>query len=135
MQDSIGGNNPLGTFTFSGYATESPADQAATNAGSTKQASSGAGFADFLLGLPQQTQIQAGLNKIYLRDNVYGLVCAGRLSRDGNVTLNYGLRYEYFAPLHREEQPAGEPDHNADFTASGLRDAGWDGVNTAQVWR
>ena len=59
------GGNPLGTFVFSNYATLSPADRAAVDAGSTAQPpSSGSGFADFLIGQPQQTKIQAGLNKI-----------------------------------------------------------------------
>ena len=31
--DSIGGNDPLGQFTFTGYATESPADKAAGSVG------------------------------------------------------------------------------------------------------
>ena len=70
--DSIGGNDPLGQFTFTGYATESPADKAVGSAALT-----GSGFADFLLGLPQSTAIQAGLYKIYLRENVYDWYRAG----------------------------------------------------------
>jgi hypothetical protein len=91
--DSIGGNNPLGSFSFTGYATESPTDQTLTT-----QNASGSGFADFLLGLPQSTSIQAGLYKIYLRENVYDWYLTDDYRVSSNWTLNYGLRYEYFGP-------------------------------------
>lgn len=92
--DSIGGNNPLGRFTFTGYATASPSDQAAGTAGQT----SGAAFADFLLGLPQSTAIQAGLYKDYLRENVLDWFVNDDYRIAANLTLNYGLRFEYFGP-------------------------------------
>jgi hypothetical protein len=92
--DSIGGNNPLGKYTFSGYATASPASQVAGTAGQT----SGNGFADFLLGLPESTSIQAGLYKDYLRENVYDGYVTDDWRAKGGLTLNYGLRYEYFGP-------------------------------------
>ena len=93
--DSIGGNNPLGSYTFTGYATASQAAKVTGNAGN---AGSGNGFADFLLGLPQSTGIQAGLYKIYLRENVYDGYLQDDWRASGNLTLNYGLRYEYFGP-------------------------------------
>jgi hypothetical protein len=110
--DSIGGNDPLGQFTFTGYATESPTDKAAGSA-----ATSGSGFADFLLGLPQSTAIQAGLYKIYLRDNVYDWYANDDLRVGANWTLNFGLRYEYFAPYTEKNNRLVNLDHNADFTA------------------
>jgi hypothetical protein len=93
--DSIGGNNPLGSFSLRAMRPSSPTSRRRATGGRPAAAT---GFADFLLGLPQSTAIQAGLYKIYLRENVYRLVCAGRLSRGPSVTLNYGLRYEYFGP-------------------------------------
>ena len=92
--DSVGGNNPLGSYTFSGYATASPASQVAGTAGTT----SGNGFADFLLGLPASTSIQAGLYKDYLRENVYDGYITDDWRARGNLTFNYGMRYEYFGP-------------------------------------
>lgn len=92
--DSIGGNNPLGSFTFTGYATASPADQVEGSAGQT----SGNAFADFLLGLPNSTSLQAGLYKTYLRENVYDGYVLDDWRMKSNFTLNYGLRYEYFGP-------------------------------------
>ena len=90
--DSIGGNNPLGSFIFSGFATESPRDKTATTP------TTGSGFADFLLGLPQSTSLQAGLSKIYLRENVFDWYATDDYRITSSVTLNYGLRYEYFGP-------------------------------------
>jgi hypothetical protein len=112
--DSVGGNNPLGSFSFSGYTTESPADQAGTGSGG--EATTGSGFADFLLGLPTQTSLQAGLNKIYLRENVYDWYVNDDYRVSGNVTLNYGLRYEYFGPYTEKYNRLVNLDHNADFT-------------------
>jgi hypothetical protein len=91
--DQVGGNNPLGSYDFTGYATESPTDQAGTTKNGT-----GSGFADFLLGLPQTTSIQAGLYKDYLRENVYDWYAQDDFRVASNLTLNYGLRYEYFGP-------------------------------------
>jgi trimeric autotransporter adhesin len=114
--DSVGGNDPLGSFSFTGYTTESPADQVATATGSAQQATTGSGFADFLLGLPTQTSLQAGLNKIYLRENVYDWYVNDDYRIAGNVTLNYGLRYEYFGPYVEKFNRLVNLDHNADFT-------------------
>ncbi len=114
--DSIGGNQPLGSFSFSGYATESAADQKATALGTATQATSGSGFADFLMGLPTQTSLQAGLHKIYLRENVYDWYVQDDFRVLANVTLNYGLRYEYFAPYTEKNDRLVNLDHNADFT-------------------
>jgi hypothetical protein len=104
-QDSIGAATPLGTFAFSGFNTEAPCDQHPGQGGcpaagsTTRQASSGAGFADFLLGLPQQSTIQAGLNKIYLRENVIDWYATDDYRLRSGLTLNFGLRWEYFAPF------------------------------------
>lgn len=104
-QDSIGAASPLGTFAFSGFNTEAPCDQnpnglnCPPSTGTTRQASSGAGFADFLLGLPQQSTIQAGLNKIYLRENVIDWYATDDYRLRSGLTLNFGLRWEYFAPF------------------------------------
>ncbi|HLI77123.1 MAG TPA: hypothetical protein VKV02_09270, partial [Acidobacteriaceae bacterium] len=108
-QDYLGGGTPLGQFTFTGLNTESLTDkctygQVDCPAGTTPtvtsgQAGSGAAFADFLLGLPQQTTIQAGLAKIYLRENVVDWYANDDFRVANGFTLNGGLRYEYFGPF------------------------------------
>jgi hypothetical protein len=120
--DSIGGTNALGTLTFTGYATEDPCLRTPLPAGcpatgTTVAPPSGSGFADFLLGLPQQSTIQAGNNKTYLRANVYDWYAQDDWRALANLTLNYGLRYEYFSPYVEKFNRLVNLDHNADFTA------------------
>ncbi len=118
--DQVGGNNPLGSFVFSGLVTESPTDQAATlqnTTGSTKPASSGASLADLLLGQPQETKIQAGLFKTYLRANILDGYAQDDFRLSRGLTLNYGLRYEYFSPYVEKNNRLVNLDHNANFTS------------------
>ncbi len=115
--DEIGGNNPLGRYSFTGYATESPSDQVSSDSAVSNPVTTGSGFADFLLGLPQSTSIQAGLYKIYLRENVYDWYVTDDYRVAAGLTLNYGLRYEYFAPYTEKNNRLVNLDHNANFTA------------------
>ncbi len=83
-------NMPRGQYTYTGAFTASdPNNTAAT----------GDAFADFLLGFPQYTARTVGFAQGYLRENTY----AGYLQDDWRVTrtltLNLGVRYEYFAPF------------------------------------
>ncbi len=100
-QDYLGGGTPLGAFTFTGYNTEDPAQQV-TSLMNTGSVPTGSAFADFLLGLPQQTKIQAGLNKIYLRANIYDWYANDDFRVANGLTLNFGLRYEYFSPYNEK---------------------------------
>ncbi|RXH57085.1 Glycine-rich RNA-binding protein GRP1A [Granulicella sibirica] len=109
--DSIGGTNVQGTFTFTGYATQAPST-VTTTAGTV----TGSGFADFLLGRPQQSSVQAGLNKTYLRENVYDWYAQDDYRVKASLTLNFGLRYEYFGPYVEKFNRLSNLDHNADFT-------------------
>ena len=106
--DSIGGTNVVGGFTFTGYATKDPSAGAGVNGGN--------GFADFLLGLPQQATVQAGLAKTYLRGNVFDWYAQDDWRALSNLTLNFGLRYEYFSPYVEKYNRLVNLDHNADFT-------------------
>ncbi len=108
--DSVGGTNVVGTYSFTGYATRDA--KSATG----PVTASGFGFADFLLGLPQQTTIQAGSEKTYLRANVYDWYVQDDWRLLPNVTLNYGLRYEYFSPYVEKNNRLVNLAHNADFT-------------------
>ena len=114
--DTIGGNNPLGTFTFSGYATASPADQAAGNAG----LASGDAFADFLLGLPQSTALQAGLYKTYLRENTFDWYALDDWRLASNLSVNVGLRYDYYGPYSEKDGHMVNLAHDATFSAASI---------------
>jgi hypothetical protein len=55
-------------------------------------------FADFLLGLPQQTSAQFG-GAEYFRGNYWDLYAQDEWKMRANLTLNLGVRYEYVSPL------------------------------------
>ena len=103
--DQVGGNNVVGQFSFSGIVTSNPSNP-----------NSGSSLADFLLGQPQQTTIQAGLFKTYLRANVLDGYAQDDYRVLPGVTLNFGLRYEYFSPYIEKNNRLVNLDHNADFT-------------------
>ena len=111
--------SPLGAFSFTGYATENPAARQCVASSTTTcpaLTASGSGFADFLLGLPQQAQVQAGLNKTYLRANILDWYAQDDWRTLSNLTLNYGIRYEYFSPYVEKYNRLVNLDHDANFT-------------------
>jgi trimeric autotransporter adhesin len=118
--DTIGGTNVVGAFTFTGYATQNPATASRCTPSSTATcpviAPSGYGFADFLLGLPQQSTIQAATEKTYLRANVIDWYAQDDWRVLPGLTLNYGLRYEYFSPYVEKDNRLVNLSHNSDFT-------------------
>jgi len=84
--------NALGTFSFTGYST--------SNFGNGFPVpGTGYDFADFLLGLPQTTSVRFGIATNYLRT----WVTTGFFQDDWRVgahlTVNYGVRYEYYLPF------------------------------------
>jgi len=107
------GAGPLGSFTFSGNSTALMTKDPTTGA---TISSGGYSFADFLLGAPQQATIQAGLAKSYLRANVADLYANDDWRLLSNLTLNLGLRYEYFSPYFEKNNRLVNLDHNADFS-------------------
>ena len=123
--DSIGGTNVVGAFTFTGYATQNPATAEGCTPSSTVTcpvvAPSGYGFADFLLGLPQQATIQAAQEKTYLRANVFDWYAQDDWRALANLTLNFGLRYEYFSPYVEKNNRLVNLDHNCGLYAGGRR--------------
>ncbi|MEO6922437.1 MAG: carboxypeptidase regulatory-like domain-containing protein, partial [Bryocella sp.] len=100
--DVIGGNNPLGHFNFTGNAT-------------------GNSLADFLLGLPSSTSLQAGLFKTYLRENVLDWYALDDWRAAPNFTLSYSLRYEYFGPYSEKNGHMANLSHDATFSAPSIQ--------------
>ena len=85
-------NNARGSFLFSGANTAQIVNGVpATNTGFD--------FADFLLGLPQQTSVQFGANNYHFRGNSWDLYAQDEWKLRGNLTLNLGVRYEYVSPF------------------------------------
>ena len=87
--------NITGTFTFTGVFTEKPGTSTTTPGGT---ATTGSSLADLLLGLPQQTSLQAPYQKSYLRQNAWDAYAQDSWRAMANLTLLFGLRYEYFSP-------------------------------------
>jgi hypothetical protein len=87
-RDLLAGSNATGNFTFSGLFTEDASGDRTT----------GSSFADFLLGLPQESTIDSAVSKSYLRDNVMDAYAQDDWRPLTYLTLTYGLRYEFFAP-------------------------------------
>jgi hypothetical protein len=93
LQDFRSARNAEGSFVFTGFAT------AEYLPGST-QAVPGTGidFADYLLGLPQQTSLQSGTSEYQFRANSYDLYAQDDWRIFSKLSLNLGLRYEYIGP-------------------------------------
>jgi hypothetical protein len=103
-RDFLGGSNSTGSFTFTGLFTEAPDTSASTSASPT----TGSALADFLLGLPQSTSIDSSIAKSYLRDNVYDAYALDDWRMLPSLTVNYGVRYEFFAPYTEKYGHLGE---------------------------
>ncbi len=88
--------NARGTMTFSGLATSD------FNAAGQPVAATGFDFADFLLGLPQSTSVRFGSSSTYFRSTVYSAFAQDDWRAHRSLTLNLGVRYEYFTPFHEK---------------------------------
>ncbi|HUA99843.1 MAG TPA: TonB-dependent receptor [Terracidiphilus sp.] len=86
--DFLAGSDPTGSFTFTGWFTQDDGNY--TSAGSP--------LADFLLGYPVSTSINSSVAKSYLRDNTFDAYALDDWRALNGLTLNYGIRYEYYAP-------------------------------------
>jgi trimeric autotransporter adhesin len=88
-------SNARGSFVFTGVNTsEISAGQPVPGTGYD--------FADFLLGLPQQTSVQFGQNNYHFHGDYWDLYLQDEWKLRGNLTLNMGVRYEYVSPLTEE---------------------------------
>lgn len=103
----LGGTNVTGSFYFTGFATRKPGSTSTPG-----QEASGADFADFLLGLPQEATVQQGSSEYYLRANVWDLFVQDDWHVLPNVTVNMGLRYEYYSPYSEKYDRLANLDFN-----------------------
>jgi len=78
--DSRTDGNPRGSFVFSGLY-------------------SGVDFGDFLLGYPQQSTVQYGPGLEQFRSRSWDLFAQDDWRATDRLTINAGLRYEYFSPV------------------------------------
>jgi hypothetical protein len=96
-QDILGSSNATGTFDFVG----------------TTAADS---IANLLADNPAGSSIQSTIAKSYLRENVWDLYAQDDFRAFSNLTLNYGIRYEYFSPYAEKFDHLSELGTNAGFT-------------------
>jgi trimeric autotransporter adhesin len=82
--------NPRGIFTFTGAATQGPANSVTTG---------GSDLADFLIGVPDAGSIAFGNADKYFREPVYDAFASDDWHFLSTLTINAGLRWEYGAPI------------------------------------
>jgi hypothetical protein len=84
--------NPRGSFTFTGAATQARANGLSV-------AGTGADFADFLLGIPETIAIAFGNADKYFRASVYDAYWTDDFRINPGLTMNAGVRWEYGSPI------------------------------------
>jgi len=92
-RNTLTDQNARGTFQFSGIATS------AFNSNGQPLPNTGLDLADFLLGLPQSSSVQFGSDSTYFRQNTWDAYANDDWRVNPNLTLMFGLRYEYYSPL------------------------------------
>ncbi|HUS19124.1 MAG TPA: TonB-dependent receptor [Terriglobales bacterium] len=106
--------NPRGSFTFTGFST---ARTTLVSGVPVRTPGTGYDFADFLLGLPQQTGLQFGANNYNFNGNNYSLFFQDDWRISTKLSLNLGLRYEYVGPLTETNDRLVNLDAAGGFTA------------------
>ena len=123
LNNAIGDANGRGSFSFSGLAT-------AQYVNGLPVAGTGGDFADFLLGLPETSSISHGITSgvdsvlsAYFRSNLYNAFAMDDWRVASNLTLNLGVRYEYFTPWAEERGHLANLDIAPGFAAVASRTA------------
>ena len=106
--DSRTDSSARGAYVFTGLFT--------TGATATQQ--SGADFADFLLGMPQQASIQYGPGTERFRSQSVNAYFQDDWRLSSNLTLNVGVRYEYQSPYSEADNRLVNLDVSPGFTAA-----------------
>jgi hypothetical protein len=106
-----------GNFVFSGLFTEQPGSSAAGAASQSGVPASGSSLADLLLGLPQETTLQAPYAKSYLRENVDDAYFQDDWRALSSLSVIAGLRYEYFSPYSEKDDRLATLDPGNNFAS------------------
>ena len=121
QQNPLNYANARGSFSFSGLLT-SGLDERGNPLKNT-----GFDFADFLLGFPQSSTLQFGAKSDYFRSwNLNGFVQDDWRVRP-NLSINVGLRYEYFSPYTELFGRMANLDLNSTITALAVITPGMNG--------
>lgn len=111
LQSFRSARNAEGTFTFTGFATSQYVNGVA-------QPGTGSDFADFLLGLPQQSTVQFGTSAYNFRANSYDGFAQDDWRMRASLTLMLGIRYEFNGPYSEANNQIANLDVAPGFTAA-----------------
>ena len=111
QQNALSYANSRGSFSFSGLLTSQ------LDAGGQPQQGTGMDFADFLLGLPQSSSVRINNSNNYFRGWALNWYAQDDFRVGRGLTLNFGLRYEYFAPYTELRGRLANLDLNPTMTA------------------
>jgi trimeric autotransporter adhesin len=121
LQSFRSAKNSNGSFVFTGFATgDYASDSLAPDTGYD--------FADFLIGMPQQTSLQTGTNSYDFRANSYDLYAQDDWRLRSNLTLLLGLRYEYNGPYTEAQNRIVNLDVAPQFTSADVVQPGQTGT-------
>jgi hypothetical protein len=112
--DSNSDVDARGSFTFSGIATS------AYDANGLPIRGTGYDFADFLLGFPQSSSIRYSSTNTYLRSSVVNAWIQDEWRVRSNLSINVGLRYEFFQPYSEKFNHIANLDVAPGFTAAAV---------------
>jgi trimeric autotransporter adhesin len=113
-------SNARGTFTFTGLYT---------SGGAQASGNSGADFADFLLGLPQQASLQVG-GTTKLREKAFDVYVEDNWQQSARMTLSLGARYEVTLPYVEVNGQMANLDVAPNFTGAAVVTPGQTGPYT-----
>jgi hypothetical protein len=119
--------NARGTYSFSGLLTS------AFDAGGQPVAGTGFDMADFLLGLPQSSSIRFGDTSTYFRAWATDGYVMDDWKITPSLTLNVGLRYEYFQPYSEKYGHIANLAIAPDFTGVTVITPGAAGASSALI--
>src|SRR5581483_8276287 len=88
---------------------------------------SGVDFGDFLLGLPQQATVQFGPGAERFRSRTWDAFLQDDWRATASLTINAGLRYEYYSPYSEADNRLATLDAAPGFTAAVPVEAGQSG--------
>jgi trimeric autotransporter adhesin len=114
QQNSLTYQNARGSFSFSGLVTSE------INAQGQPVSGTGYDFADFLLGLPQSSSLRFGSDNNYFRGWSMGAYAQDDFRVSRSLSINFGLRYEYFTPFTELQGHLSNLDLNPGFTAAAV---------------
>jgi hypothetical protein len=117
-------SNARGAYTFTGLYSSDGAQISRTT---------GADFADFLLGMPQQATLQVG-GLTELRERSFDVYLEDNWQKSSHTTFNLGIRWEVTMPYSEASGKMANLDVTPDFTAASVVVPGQTGPQSGIVF-